>query len=69
MLKATIILWIMFAVIRIVIKSMAYSIDLEEAFLLKYLNKCPRRIMIATAIWILEGLVSLIFTVITIIMW
>lgn len=69
MLKVTIISWIIFMVLYLVLKFMALSMSDEEKLAYKLTEDLPTRCVVATLLLILSLLESLIVTIITIVKW
>ena len=67
MLKATIILWIFSCVIRFVIKVIDRSLSTDERLEIEIMDRFPKRVIIATALWLVVTLAAVVTTILSVI--
>lgn len=69
MIKITLILFIIAIILKFVLKVMAHNISTEEAVNV-YVNKqYPIRIIVASYLWLLDIIATIVCLIITIIQW
>lgn len=69
MIKVTIILWILTAIVVSVFKLLCYDLSDYEKYEIKYENKIPKRMAVITVILLLSSFASIISTIVMIVKW